>query len=397
MIDPISLCQELIRCESVTPKDAGCLDIIEGYLKPLGFVCHRLPFGQNDPLATDNLYARWGNSGPNFCFAGHTDVVPVGDLARWTVDPFGADIKDGRLYGRGTVDMKGAIAAFISAVADVIQNHQPGCSFSLLLTSDEEGPATFGTKKVIEWLKGRGEIIDACLVGEPTNPQIFGEMVKIGRRGSLNTKVTVTGKQGHVAYPHFAVNPIPALLGYLMQLLQKPLDEGTDHFMASNLEVTSVDVGNPVTNVIPNQASARFNIRFNSLHTGQRLVDYLQAVKEMVSKTFSPQLQWTLEPVISGESFMSNHQGLQQAVVKAIETVTGLTPKLDTSGGTSDARFLKDICPVIEFGLISDQAHQIDEYLVIEDLTSLTGVYKNILCQSFLEPEDSNLREIIAE
>ena len=383
-LDVLHLTQELIRCPSVTPNDAGCLDIIEGYLKPLGFVCHRLPFGKGDPKATDNLYARWGNSGPNFCFTGHTDVVPVGDADRWSVDPFGAEIKEGRLYGRGTVDMKGAIAAFISAVTDVIQNHQPTHSFSLLLTSDEEGPATFGTKKVIEWLKNRGEIIDACLVGEPTNPQVFGEMVKIGRRGSLNTKVTVVGKQGHVAYPHFALNPIPALLGYLRQLLEKPLDQGNDHFMASNLEVTSIDVGNPVTNVIPNQATARFNIRFNSLHTGQSLVDHLETVKETVKQSYSPDLQWTLEPNISGESFISNHQGLQQSVVRAIQAVTGLTTKLDTTGGTSDARFLKDICPVIEFGLISDQAHQIDEYLSIDDLISLTAVYKHILCQDFL-------------
>lgn len=384
MIDPISLCQELIQCPSITPKDAGCLDIIESYLKPLGFVCHRLPFGQDDPRAADNLYARWGEGRPNFCFAGHTDVVPVGDRDRWSVDPFGAEIKGGRLYGRGAVDMKGAIAAFISAVTEVIRNNKSAYSFSLLLTSDEEGPATFGTKKVIEWLKDRDEIIDACLVGEPTNPQVFGEMVKIGRRGSLNTKVTVVGKQGHVAYPHFALNPVPALLEYLRRLLEKPLDQGTEHFMASNLEVTSIDVGNPVTNVIPNQATARFNIRFNSLHTGQRLVDYVTAVKETVKQAFSSELEWVLETNISGESFISNHQGLQQAVIGAIKSVTGLTTKLDTSGGTSDARFLKDICPVIEFGLISDQAHQIDEYLNLNDLTSLTAVYKHILCQDFL-------------
>jgi succinyl-diaminopimelate desuccinylase len=378
-VDPIFLLQELIKLPSVTPKDAGCLDLIESYLKPLGFMCHRLPFGRDDPQATDNLYARWGTSGHNFCFAGHTDVVPTGDLNRWSVGPFGAEIKNDCVYGRGAVDMKGSIAAFVAAVAEVITKYSPKHSFSLLLTSDEEGPATFGTKKVIEWLKAKGEVIDSCIVGEPTNPKTLGEMVKIGRRGSLNAKITLQGKQGHVAYPHFALNPIPALLAYLTDLLRETLDQGTDFFMASNLEVTSIDVSNLATNIIPEQATAQLNIRFNSLHTGRSLIEFLESKMEKIRLTHHKGLKWSLETTISGESFITKDVKLQNMITQSIQAVTGLTPKLDTSGGTSDARFLKDICPVIEFGLISDQAHQIDEHVSIKDMVNLTSIYREIL------------------
>lgn len=374
----VHLLQQLIRCPSLTPQDAGCLDIIEGYLKPLGFICHRLKFGEGD-LQTENLYARFGEKSPNFCFAGHTDVVPVGDLKAWSVDPFKGDIKDGFLYGRGAVDMKGAIAAFIAASYDVIQKDNPSYSISLLLTSDEEGSAIYGTKKVIEWLKNKGESIDVCLVGEPTNPKTLGEKIKIGRRGSLNATISIQGKQGHVAYPQFSMNPIPPLLDYLGQLIKEPLDYGTDSFIASHLEITTVDVGNKVTNIIPCMAKAQFNIRFNPLHTGQSLKQYLQNLKDQIARKFLTALQWSLDIDISGEAFINHHKGLHDLMCEAIKSVTGFIPELDTSGGTSDARFLKDICSVIEFGLISDQAHQVDEHVSIKDLKTLKEIYACVL------------------
>ena len=378
-MDVVELTQKLIRCPSITPKDAGCLDLIQTHLETLGFICHRLPFGGGDPKATDNLYARWGTQGKNFCFAGHTDVVPPGDLSHWSVDPFAGVIRNDCVYGRGAVDMKGAIAAFITAMTEVITHNPPQHSISLLLTSDEEGPATFGTQKVIEWLQHKSEHLDACLVGEPTNPHLLGEMIKIGRRGSLNIHLQVQGRAGHVAYPHFALNPIPPLLDYLGQLTSRPLDQGTDYFDASNLEIISVDVGNPVTNLIPALATASINIRFNSLHTGDSLIRFCQERAQSVKQQHSPQLKWIFDFKISGESFITNHKPLQDTLVKAVKKITGLTPELSTSGGTSDARFIKNICPVIEFGLINAQAHQVDEHVGVKDLLSLTTIYKEIL------------------
>lgn len=371
-LDPIALTQNLIQRPSITPVDAGCLDLISQLLEEMGFACYRLPFGE-----VDNLYARLGTIEPNFCFAGHTDVVPVGDLSKWSLDPFSGDIKNGSVYGRGAVDMKGAIACFIAAVSKHLVKGPLNSSISFLLTSDEEGPAYNGTIKVIEWLKSKGERISACLVGEPTNPTELGQMVKVGRRGSLNAKVTVTGRLGHVAYPHFAINPIPPLMDYLHNLLKKHLDQGFKDFDPSNLEITSVDVGNPVTNIIPASAIAQLNVRFNPTYTGQSLITYLEDVLEKVKPNHKA--NWQLETNISGEAFLTHNQILRKLVGEAVQEITGKMPEFSTSGGTSDARFLKDICPVVEFGLINAEAHQIDEKVKIYDLLMLTDVYERIL------------------
>lgn len=369
-LDPIILTQNLIQRPSITPVDAGCLDLISQLLEEMGFTCYRLPFGE-----VDNLYARLGTAEPNFCFAGHTDVVPVGDLSKWSMDPFGGNIKDGYVYGRGAVDMKGAIACFIAAVSS-LKDSLKG-SISLLLTSDEEGPAHNGTIKVIEWLKSKGEKISACLVGEPTNPKELGQMIKVGRRGSLNAKVTVTGRLGHVAYPHFAINPIPALMDYLQNLLETPLDQGFKDFDPSNLEITSVDVGNPVTNIIPASAIAQLNIRFNPTYTGQSLIAYLEAILEKIKPNYKA--NWQLDTNISGEAFLTHNPILRKLVGNAVQEITNKIPEFSTSGGTSDARFLKDICPVVEFGLINEEAHQIDEKVRVNDLLMLTKVYEGVL------------------
>ncbi len=373
-LDPIVLTQALIQRPSVTPDDAGCLDLMSEHLESMGFTCHRLPFGD-----VDNLYARFGKSEPNFCFAGHTDVVPIGDQSRWSMNPFGGEVKDGYVWGRGAVDMKGAIACFIAAVSEVLSSGDYQGSISLLLTSDEEGPAVNGTIKVIEWLKQRNEKITYCLVGEPTNPTELGQMIKVGRRGSITSRVTVTGKQGHVAYPHFAANPIPPLMDYLQTLLAVSLDEGMQDFQPSNLEVTTFDVGNPTTNIIPGQASATFNIRFNPMYTGASLKAYLNEKLKIVKERCQLDLIWNLECTVGGESFLTHHEGLRKLVGDAVTDVTGKTPEFSTSGGTSDARFLKDICPVVEFGLINKEAHQVDEKVLAEDLYALTKVYKEIL------------------
>lgn len=371
-LDPINLTQKLIQCPSVTPIDAGCLDLVTQLLEKMGFTCYRLPFGE-----VDNLYARLGTVEPNFCFAGHTDVVPVGDLSKWSVDPFSGDIKNGYVYGRGAVDMKGAIASFIAAVSKHLDKEPLKSSISLLLTSDEEGPAYNGTVKVIEWLKSKGEKISACLVGEPTNPTELGQMVKVGRRGSLNAKVSVTGRLGHVAYPHFAINPIPPLLDYLHNLLEKPLDQGFKDFDPSNLEITSVDVGNSVTNIIPASAIAQLNVRFNPNYTGKSLIAYLEAILEKVKSNHKA--NWQLDTNISGEAFLTHNPMLRKLVGGAVQEITGKTPEFSTSGGTSDARFLKDICPVVEFGLINAEAHQTDEKVKASDLLMLTDVYERVL------------------
>jgi len=371
-LDPITLTQSLIQRPSVTPRDNGCLDLVSHLLEEMGFTCHRLPFGE-----VDNLYARLGTFGSNFCFAGHTDVVPVGDISKWSVDPFGGTLKDGCVYGRGAVDMKGGIACFIAAVSEILAKGPFKGSISLLLTSDEEGPAHDGTIKVIEWLKSKGETLSACLIGEPTNPNELGQMIKVGRRGSLNAKITITGRSGHVAYPHFAINPIPPLLDYLQNLLAKPLDEGIEDFDPSNLEITSVDVGNPTTNVIPDTATAGLNIRFNPAHTGQSLTAYLNSALEKTKSKHD--VKWLLDTKTSGEAFLTNHSVLRELVADAVQEITGKVPEFSTSGGTSDARFLKDICPVVEFGLINAEAHQIDEKVRVEDLKMLTKIYVNIL------------------
>lgn len=370
-MDVVSLAQQLIRFPSITPLEVGCLDYIEHILREKGFKCQRLPFGE-----VDNLYARFGDGKPNFCFAGHVDVVSDIDAEQWTHPPFAATIHDGFLYGRGAVDMKGAIAAFLVVTAKYIQKPFSG-SVSMLLTTDEEGPAVNGTRKVIEWLRQNNEKIDACLVGEPTNPQKVGEIVKVGRRGSLNIEIIVHGMAGHVAYPDIARNPIPVLLDYLQEITKEPLDFGTDEFSPSHLEITSVDVGNDTRNIIPAKASAKANIRFNTLNSRHTLIQKLQ----QIASGFPLKIDILSRP--GSEAFISKNTDLIQVVENAISYVCGKKPLLSTSGGTSDARFIKDICPVIEFGLINATAHHIDERIAISELEMLATIYQRILANYF--------------
>lgn len=365
--DPLPLAQALIRCPSVTPADAGALDVLERALTALGFACRRLPFGGDGRPRIDNLYARLGDAAPNFCFAGHTDVVPVGQ--GWTAEPFAGEVRDGRLIGRGAADMKGAIACFVAAAARFVgQGSLPG-SISLLITGDEEGPAVDGTRRVLDWLKAEGETLDACVVGEPTNPDSLGDMIKIGRRGSLNGRLRVFGSQGHSAYPHLADNPIPRLLRMLQSLTDEPLDHGSEHFQPSTLALTTVDVGNAATNVIPAEARAGFNIRFNDRHSGASLERWLRGRLDAVSGRYA------LDVEVSGESFLTPPGRLSQVLAAAIRQVTGRTPELSTSGGTSDARFIKDFCPVAEFGLVGQTMHKADEQVAVADLERLTRIY----------------------
>lgn len=378
-LDAVQLAQSLIRCPSVTPEDAGALDCLEAALKDLGFSTHRLPFETEGTKAVDNLYARIGAEGPNFCFAGHTDVVPVGDLEDWTADPFAAEIDDGRLIGRGAADMKGAVAAFVAAASRFLaeNNGSFSGSISLLITGDEEGDAINGTIKVLDWLKEKGEILDHCLVGEPTNPETLGDMIKIGRRGSMNSVLTVKGQQGHVAYPDLALNPVPVLVRMLERLLARPIDAGNDHFQASNLEITSVDVGNPTTNLIPAVASARFNVRFNTDQSAQRLEKWIRSELDQVSTGYD------LEVKVSGDAFLTEAGEFIQIISDAVQEVAGDTPALSTAGGTSDARFIKDHCPVAEFGLPSQTMHKANEFALVKDIEALSAIYEVILRKYF--------------
>lgn len=369
-LDPIALAQALIRCPSVTPDDAGAIAVLVEALEGLGFTCHVVESATGGPKIK-NLYARLGKTGTNFCFAGHTDVVPVG--SHWTVDPFGGQVADGRLFGRGAADMKGAIACFVAAVARFLETGPANGSISLLITGDEEGPAVDGTVKVLDWLQQRGEKLDFCLVGEPTNPLRLGEMMKIGRRGSLNCKLRVFGTQGHAAYPHLADNPIPRLLDILRRLTETPLDDGSEHFQASTLALTTVDVGNPATNVIPAEARAGFNVRFNDLHSGASLEKWIRDTL----KAAGGDVECTVE--VSGESFLTQPGALSDAVADAAEAVTGRRPELSTTGGTSDARFIKDFCPVLEFGLVAQTMHKVDEHVLVADMHGLTDIYVRVL------------------
>lgn len=379
VIDPVELTQALIQRPSVTPVDEGALGVLEDALQPLGFACHRLPFSQDGTPDVDNLYARLGDQGPHLCFAGHTDVVPVGDEAAWSHPPFGAEIHDGILYGRGAVDMKAAIACFASAVARFLEAHGDGFqgSLSFLITGDEEGPAINGTIKMLDWMVTNDESMDACIVGEPTNTDTLGQTIKIGRRGSLNGFLTQHGTQGHVAYPQLADNPVPKLVKLLSALTQDPLDNGTDHFQPSNLEITTVDVGNTATNVIPNSARAVFNVRFNDTYTSEtlkaRLRDQLNATGD----------HFDLKIEVSGESFLTPPGVLSAVMSQAITKVTGLAPELSTSGGTSDARFIKDHCAVAEFGLMNATAHKVDECARVEDIQKLADIYYEMICGYF--------------
>ncbi len=384
LTEGLSLAQALIRCPSITPADEGALDVLQEALDALGFECHRLKFDGDDSAPIDNLYARLGTAAPNFCFAGHTDVVPVGD--GWTVDPFKAEVIDDRLFGRGAADMKGAIAAFVTAVTRYLkETTEPKGSISFLITGDEEGEAINGTRKVLEWLKNRGERIDACVVGEPTNPTKLGQMIKIGRRGSLNAKLTVFGTQGHVAYPHLADNPIPRLLSMLQAITEEPLDEGTDHFPASTIAVTTVDVGNTATNVIPGSASAAFNIRFNDQHSGERLTEWLRNKLDGAAND----CDYDLTVRVSGEAFLTPPGTLSELISNAVSSVLNTTPELSTTGGTSDARFIKDACPVCEFGLVGQSMHKADENCEVSDFNNLIEIYLKVLSGYFAKTSNS--------
>ena len=381
IIDATSLAQALIRCPSVTPKDEGALSILEESLKSLGFTCHRMTFSDVNTPDVENIYARIGTQSPNFCYAGHTDVVPIGDQEGWTVEPFGGRVIDGTLFGRGATDMKGGIACFISAVSQFLLKREKkiGGSISLLITGDEEGPSINGTRKVLDWLKKRGEKLDACLVGEPTNPNKLGEMVKIGRRGSLSGWLTVHGTQGHTAYPHLAENPLPRLVAMLAAITSESLDSGTEHFQPSNLQLTTIDVGNPATNVIPSKVTAAFNIRFNDLHTSKSLIKFLKQKFDSVGGKYEVKFK------ITGEAFLTPPGRLSDLLCDAIKKTTGLEPTLSTTGGTSDARFIKDFCPIAEFGLISQSMHKVDENVQISDIKQLTEIYRTLLNGYFPE------------
>jgi succinyl-diaminopimelate desuccinylase len=337
---------------------------------------------------TENLYARRGTQGPNLCFAGHTDVVPAGDEAAWGCDPFAAEVKDGILIGRGAVDMKGAIAAFVAAGARIDPKAQAG-SLSLLITGDEEGPAKDGTGKVVQALMAEGERIDHCLLGEPTSAQRLGDQVKVGRRGSLNARIVVEGRQGHVAYPDKAANPIPVLVRLLARLQARVLDEGFPRFPASNLEVTTIDVGNPATNVIPARAVARLNIRFNPHHDGERLIAWLAGECETVVLDGGFPGQVTLEPALTGNAFLTEPGPFVDVVCGAIRDVTGAAPELSTTGGISDARFLRALCPVVEFGLVGATMHAVDEQVPVRQLRDLEAVYRRLIERYFEAFTDS--------
>ncbi len=369
---PLELARALIRRPSVTPADAGALDVLEGALKPLGFRCTRLPFED-----IDNLYAEIGQGGPHFCFAGHTDVVPPGDESDWTSAPFDATVKDGKLWGRGASDMKGAIAAFASAAARAVKSGAVKGKLSLLITGDEEGKGVNGTVRMLEWLRDQRITIDHCLVGEPSNPGAMGDMIKVGRRGSINCWLTVTGKQGHVAYPHRAKNPIPALMRKLLHLSETPLDDGYDRFQPSSLQVTDIHIGNPAHNVIPGKASARFNIRFNPNWTGASIQDWLKNQLDPLAAELDA--TYTLDCVISGEAFLTTDTKFLNLLSGCVEEKTGRKPEYSTSGGTSDARFIKDYAPVAEFGLVGATMHQTDEHVAIGDIELLADIYEAVI------------------
>ena len=379
----LSIAQDLLRCPSVTPADAGALGVLERLLGDAGFTVHRVTFSEPGTADIDNLYARIGTSGPHLCFAGHTDVVPAGDEAAWSHGAFAGEIRDGLLYGRGAVDMKGGIACAVAATLDYLKANggQPHGSISFLITGDEEAIAVNGTVKLLQWAADRGETFDHCIVGEPSNVETLGDCIKIGRRGSQSGTLIVDGVQGHVAYPHRASNPVPDIAALITALSSEPLDHGNARFQPSNLEFTSVDVGNTASNVIPAQARARFNIRFNDHHTQETLRALIDArVTAACGNRIRAHVEW--EPS-NADSFVTQPGAFTDIVVAAIDAVTGRTPDLNTGGGTSDARFIKNYCPVIEFGLVGQTMHQVDERTPVADLEQLTAIYRGVLDRYF--------------
>ena len=375
MVDPAQLTADLIRCASVTPVEGGALVLLEERLSSHGFTCTRVDRGE-----VSNLFARWG-TGKTFGFNGHTDVVPVGDLAAWTVDPFGAEIRDGFMYGRGATDMKSGVAAFAAAAMDFVSETPPGGSIVLAITGDEEGPAKNGTVALLDWMQAHGETMDVCLVGEPTCPDDMGQMMKIGRRGSMNAFFTITGQQGHSAYQHRANNPLPAMARLVDQLSCAELDQGTEHFDASSLAVVTIDTGNPATNIIPAQTRATVNLRFNDAHSGASLTTWLQGQADEISAEFGVGV--VLDVSISGESFFTPPGALSELVARAVQVETNRTPEMSTSGGTSDARFVQHHCPVVEFGLVGKTMHQVDERVEIAQIHQLKSIYTRILSDYF--------------
>jgi succinyl-diaminopimelate desuccinylase len=388
--NPVDVLQALIRCPSVTPAEGGALDVLEGLLSPLGFKVDRMVAKDEGTPDIENLYARAGADGPHLMFAGHSDVVPVGAESDWSAGPFSGDIRDGMLYGRGAVDMKGGIACFIAAYARLVETGKvPKGSVSLLITGDEEGPAVNGTIKLLEWAAERGERWDACLVGEPTNPDSLGDMIKIGRRGSVSGTVTIKGVQGHAAYPHLADNAVRGALSLAKCLMYPAFDQGTENFQPSNLEVTTIDVGNAATNVIPASARFKFNIRFNDVWTADSVK--AEIIRRLDEAAVDPELRpdraaigydivWSERP---SHVFLTRNNALIASLSDAIETVTGKTPQLSTTGGTSDARFIKDYCPVVEFGLVGQTMHMVDERVAVSDLETLTVIYQTFIEQWF--------------
>jgi len=377
-IDPVALTAELVRCPSVTPQEGGALVLLEDVLSKGGFTCTRVDRG-----GVSNLYARWGRQGANrtFGFNGHTDVVPLGDEDAWTMPPFGAEIKDGYLYGRGSTDMKSGVAAFAAAAVDFVTETPPDGAVVLAITGDEEGEALHGTTALLDWMAANNEAMTVCLVGEPTCPNVMGEAMKIGRRGSLTAFFEVTGQQGHAAYPHRAKNPMPAMVRLMDVLSARVLDEGTDHFDPSSLQVLTIDTGNPATNVIPAQTEATVNIRFNDTHSAAELTRWMQQEADKVAAEFGVKVG--MQARITGESFVTPPGELSDLIGKAVEAETGRKPDLSTSGGTSDARFVKHHCPVVEFGLVGKTMHQVDERVAVAQIEQLRAIYKRILADYF--------------
>ena len=378
MIDPVDLTARLVRCPSITPEEGGALVLLQDLLEEAGFSCTRVDRGE-----TSNLFARWGDKGHarTFGYNGHTDVVPLGDVNEWTKPPFGAEIEDGWLYGRGATDMKSGVAAFVAAAVEFVRDTPPEGALILAITGDEEGPATDGTVALLDWMAAQGEAMTDCLVGEPTSAADMGDMMKIGRRGSISAFFTVSGTQGHVAYPHKALNPMPALVALMDRLSRHELDQGNAHFDPSTLAVTTIDTGNTATNVIPAETRGTVNIRFNDIHTSASLTDWLQSEADKVAAEFGVGVAMTTR--VSGESFLTPPGPLTDLVARAVQRETNRVPVMSTGGGTSDARFVMRHCPVVEFGLVGHRMHAVDERVRVEQISQLKGIYTSILRDYF--------------